>query len=105
MNLLGSETPIDKYMEWSERWPDEPFIRHLGICNQELLMLNSLESYKEVFQTHCYSFVKPAFLARLVGEFTGVGLLFTEGDAHKKQRRALTGKFLEADTHLRALYE
>jgi hypothetical protein len=35
--------------------------------------------------------VKPGWLARIVGEIAGTGLLFAEGDAHKKQRRLLVG--------------
>lgn len=43
--------------------------------------------------THVYSLVKPAFFRRLVGEITGVGLLFADGEEHKKQRRLLANPF------------
>lgn len=52
--------------------------------------MNTPEAHKEVLQTNCYSFVKPSQLYRLVGDLTGLGLLFSEGDVHKRQRRVLS---------------
>jgi hypothetical protein len=54
-------------------------------------MLNSPQAHKEVLQTQCYSFVKPSFHSRIVGDIAGKGLLFAEGDVHKTQRRLLVG--------------
>lgn len=65
----------------------------MSVGNSEQLLVNSLEAHKEVLQTKCYSFFKPAFFARLVGEIVGKGLLFSEGDEHKKQRRLLAGTY------------
>ncbi|KAI0122933.1 cytochrome P450 [Xylariales sp. AK1849] len=56
-------------------------------------MLNSVATCRAVLQTHCYDFIKPPFFARLVGEIVGIGLLFSEGDSHKQQRRLLAGPF------------
>jgi hypothetical protein len=73
-----------------KKWPEAPFIRYLSIFNMEILVVNSIPAHREVLQTKCYSFVKPAFHERVVGEIAGKGILFTEGDEHKKQRRLLT---------------
>lgn len=72
-------------------YPDAPFIRYLTILNREVLMVNSPQSHKEVLQTKCYSFKKPAFYERVVGEIAGSGILFAEGEEHKRIRRLLTG--------------
>ena len=53
--------------------------------------MNSLKAHQEVLQTKCYSFVKPPFFARIVGEVTGMGLVFAEGDEHRRQRKLLNG--------------
>lgn len=74
-----------------KQWPDSPLIRFLDLANQEVVMLNSVKATKDVLQTNCYTFVKPAFLRRVLGEITGVGLLFSEGESHKRQRKILTG--------------
>lgn len=86
---------------WSEEYPDVPFIRYLSIGNMEVLLVNSLKAHREVFQTKCYSFVKPEFFRRIVGEIAGTGILLLEGDEHKRQRKLLIGIPLKltGDTH------
>jgi cytochrome P450 len=65
-----------------------------------VLLVNSLEAHREVIQTKSYSFNKPKFFEKLVGEFAGKGVLFSEGAEHKLQRRFLAGKY-----HKRSSYE
>ncbi|KAI1084216.1 cytochrome P450 [Whalleya microplaca] len=98
--LLGQEikkfradSPVGAQLEWMHRWPDAPFIRYLSFAGKEALVVNNLAAHKAVLQTHVYDFVKPPFFSRLVGEITGVGLLFSEGEAHKRERRLLAGPF------------
>ncbi|KAK3324028.1 cytochrome P450 3A5 [Cercophora scortea] len=92
-NLLTADSPSSLYVEWGNRWPDAPFIRHLGLANMELLLVNTVEAHKEVFQTHAYDFIKPEFMYRYVADISGRGLLFSEGEEHKRQRRSLGGLF------------
>lgn len=54
--------------------------------------MNSLEAHREVMQTKAYSFVKPKFFEKLLGEFLGRGVLFSVGAEHRLQRRFLAGK-------------
>jgi hypothetical protein len=54
--------------------------------------VNSLEACREVLQTNAYSLAKPGFFHTLVGEFLGVGLLFSVGEQHKRLRRIIAGK-------------
>ncbi|KAI0897731.1 cytochrome P450 [Annulohypoxylon nitens] len=88
-----AESPVDVQLEWMRRWPDAPFIRYISFAGNEVLLVNSLAAHKAVLQTHVYDFVKPPFFSRLVGEITGVGLLFAEGEFHKRERRLLAGPF------------
>ena len=74
------------------RWPDAPFIRCLSWLNQEVLLVNNLEACREVLQTNAYLFAKPGFFHTLVGEFLGIGLLFSVGDQHRRLRRIITGE-------------
>ncbi|KAI1806394.1 cytochrome P450 [Daldinia bambusicola] len=98
--LLGQEIkkfkadgPAAVQLQWMRKWPDAPFTRYISFAGKEVLLVNSLAAHKAVLQTHVYDFVKPPFFARLVGEITGVGLLFSEGEAHKRERRLLAGPF------------
>lgn len=54
-------------------------------------MVNNAQAQKAVLQTNCYSFIKPPYWERVVGEISGKGILFTEGDEHRKQRKLLIG--------------
>ncbi|KAI8964912.1 cytochrome P450 [Daldinia sp. FL1419] len=98
--VLGQEVkkfradgPASVQLQWMRKWPDAPFIRYVSFAGKEVLLVNSLAAHKAILQTHVYDFVKPPFFARLVGEITGVGLLFSEGEAHKRERRLLAGPF------------
>ncbi|OTA91948.1 hypothetical protein M434DRAFT_396775 [Hypoxylon sp. CO27-5] len=88
-----AESPVSVQLEWMRKWPDAPFIRYVSFAGKEVLLVNSLAAHKAVLQTYVYDFVKPPFFARLVGEITGVGLLFAEGEHHKRERRLLAGPF------------
>lgn len=74
-----------------KRWPDTDFVRYTGVFNSEALLVTSLAAAKEVLQAQCYSFVKPPFFRRLIGDIVGLGLVFAEGEEHKKQRKAFRG--------------
>jgi cytochrome P450 len=87
------------------KWPDAPLIRYLSFANSEVVLINSLGAFKEVLQTKCYSFVKPDFFARLIGEIAGKGLLLAEGDEHRKQRKLLAGMVIRVQMNLRELAE
>lgn len=91
LRLLRTPGPNDLFLQWMRRWPEAPFIRCLSWLNSEMLLVNNLEACREVLQTNAYSFVKPAFFHTLVGEFLGVGLLFSVGDGHKRLRRIVAG--------------
>ncbi|KAL9479778.1 hypothetical protein ACSS6W_004564 [Trichoderma asperelloides] len=91
IRLLKSVGPNELYLEWVRKWPDAPFIRHLSWGNSEVLLVNNLEAAREVLQVHAYSFVKPSFFVKLVGEMMGTGLLFGVGEQHRQLRRITAG--------------
>ncbi|KAI1070548.1 hypothetical protein LB507_006755 [Fusarium sp. FIESC RH6] len=91
LRILRGAGPNDLYLQWMRRWPDAPFVGCLSWLNQEVLLVNNLEACREVLQTNAYLFAKPGFFHTLVGEFLGVGLLFSVGDQHKRLRRIIAG--------------
>ena len=88
---LYKALPGELERAWVQQYPDAPFIRYLSLGNTEILLVNNLQAHREVLQTKCYSFIKPPFWERIVGEIAGKGILFMEGEEHKKQRRLLVG--------------
>jgi len=97
VNQLKQTDPSGLYLKWVYQYPDTPFIRYLSFGNSEQLLVNSLNAYKEVLQTQCYAFVKPVFFKRLIGGIIGDGLLFKEGEEHKRERRLLASSFSHAN--------
>lgn len=93
MAMFKAATYSELQVKWANEWPKAPFIRYLGLGNQEILIMNTPEAHKAVLQTYCYDFVKPKLLTRAVGEFTGRGVFFAEGAHHRRLRRILQSIF------------
>ncbi|OTA92784.1 hypothetical protein M434DRAFT_74137 [Hypoxylon sp. CO27-5] len=93
INLLRAETPISLYAKWSREYPDAPLIRYLSFANTEVIVPNSVEGFKEVLQTQCYSFQKASYWRRMMKEIAGEGLIVMEFDQHRKHRKMLNGPF------------
>ncbi|KAH7369330.1 cytochrome P450 3A13 [Plectosphaerella cucumerina] len=85
--------PIDIYLDWMRQWPEEPLIRYLSVANTETILLNSPAALREMQQTKAYSFCKPGIAARMFSPITGIGLMFSEGDVHKRLRNKLSRPF------------
>jgi cytochrome P450 len=73
------------------RWPEASLIRYFDLGNSDAVLVTSLAAYKEIVHDKVYSFQKPPFFTKLVADIVGLGVVFAEGEEHKKQRRALAG--------------
>jgi cytochrome P450 len=73
-----------------------------GFFNQWQLMLCSPEAIAEVTVTNSYAFQKPPFISGSIGRILGIGVVLSEGDEHKFQRRKLLPAF--AFRRIKALY-
>ncbi|KAI1413024.1 cytochrome P450 [Hypoxylon sp. FL1857] len=93
VNMIRAESPPELYIKWMKQFPDAPIIRYLTFANTEVLVCNSLNSFKDVLQTNCYSFHKPDRWRRLMVEITGKGVLSLEGNEHRQHRKMLGGAF------------
>ncbi|KAK0620915.1 cytochrome P450 [Immersiella caudata] len=80
VNQLRSGSPNEPYLSWMRKWPKADLIRYFNVGNSDAVL--------------------SPFLKRLVAGIVGMGLVFAEGNEHKKQRR-LSGLF--SSGHLKAL--
>ncbi|KAI1854763.1 hypothetical protein JX266_000881 [Neoarthrinium moseri] len=87
---------------WTKTIPNNGLLRYLGFFNAERIVLTSPEALHEVLVTKNYSFPKPASLRETAGRFLGLGLILSEGNAHKTQRRNMNPAF--APRQIKALY-
>ncbi|OIW25416.1 cytochrome p450 monooxygenase [Coniochaeta ligniaria NRRL 30616] len=91
IHQFTSGHPEEPFRSWMRKWPEVPLIRYFGFANSDAVLINSLQGYKEVLHTKCYSFVRTTGFRRLIQDIIGIGLVFAEGENHRRQRRALGG--------------
>lgn len=82
--------------------PNEGLIHFRDLLNRSYLLATNHQALLDIMSTRTYDFEKPwrarDFLARIIG----FGLILSEGDAHRKQRKALNPAF--NIKNIRALY-
>ncbi|CZT49524.1 related to isotrichodermin C-15 hydroxylase (cytochrome P-450 monooxygenase CYP65A1) [Rhynchosporium secalis] len=65
----------------------EGIIRFRGFFNRSTLVPTSVEALKSVLSDHTYDFIKPKEVSSFLTLIIGDGLILTEGDVHKFQRK------------------
>ncbi|KAI1028853.1 hypothetical protein LB503_002597 [Fusarium chuoi] len=90
------------FRHWSRTIENNGLIRYKHLFNQERLVVTSPEGLKEVLGQNSYDYVKPHLLRAMVGKILGYGLLLSEGDVHKMQRKNLMPAF--SFRHIKELY-
>lgn len=99
---ITKEASGEPMKRWLNTIPNDGVIRYLGLFNRERLLLTSPKALAEVLSHKNYEFQRPQFLLRGIMRILGVGLLLSEGDDHKYQRKVLTPAF--AFRHVKELY-
>ncbi|KAF6822288.1 Cytochrome P450 709B2 [Colletotrichum musicola] len=90
LNQIRSGDPTEPYTTWMRTWPGERFIRAIGFGHSDGLLVTRIDAFREIFQTKADLFIKPKFHTRIITPITGVGVVFSEGEEHKSQRRFLS---------------
>src|SRR5712664_3402378 len=87
---------------WIETVPNDGLIRYSHLLNAQRVLVTTPKALAEVLVTKNYEFIKPSFFRHNLGRLLGVGILFAEGDEHKRQRRHLMPAF--GFRHVKDLY-
>ncbi|KAF5983164.1 cytochrome P450 monooxygenase / cytochrome P450 monooxygenase [Fusarium bulbicola] len=90
------------FRHWSRTIDNNGLLKYKHLFNQERLVVTSPEGLKEVLGQNSYDYVKPHLLRAMVGKILGYGLLLSEGDVHKMQRKNLMPAF--SFRHIKELY-
>ncbi|KAI1157935.1 cytochrome P450 [Nemania serpens] len=86
---------------WMHEIPNDGFIYYQSILNQQRLIVTSERALQEICMK-TDKFTKPTAILGLAKKLLGLGLVLTEGEVHKKQRRAFLPIF--APRHVRDMY-
>lgn len=81
--------------------PNKGLIHCRGILNGERLIVSSPTALAKIASDN-YTFIKPMAIKLLAGRVLGMGLVLTERDEHKQQRKLFLPPF--APKHIRDLY-
>ncbi|CAG8957287.1 hypothetical protein HYFRA_00010710 [Hymenoscyphus fraxineus] len=90
----GFQRPAgQRFLEFIETIPNEGIIRVPGFFNSEGILLANSEALAEVLVRKSYDYEKPTEVRNFLREILGDGLILTEGDEHKFQRKHLLPAF------------
>ncbi|PKS05911.1 hypothetical protein jhhlp_007742 [Lomentospora prolificans] len=101
LNQFLSGDPTQPYVSWIRKWPSAHLIRYTFFGTSPAVLAASPEAFRQILQPCCYAFTKPAWYKRLIFPIVGNGLVFQDGEEHKRTRKILSGAF--ALSHLKQL--
>lgn len=97
--LLGQFSSIIKeptgypHREWMEEIENDGLIYYRGLFNMERVMVTTPKALSEAVTLKSYDLIKPPTLTKGLARILGYGILLTEGQEHKNQRKNLTPAF------------
>jgi cytochrome P450 len=97
LNQFRGGDPHEPYLSWVRRWPRADLIRYMGPLNSDAVLAVSIEAHVQIMKTNCYAFTKPGFYRRAIFPLTGRGLVFQDGEEHRRHRRIVAGSFSSAN--------
>jgi len=100
--LIHKQPSGQPLIKWLDEVPNDGLIRYLAFCNVERIFPTNPKVLQEVMHTKGYIFQKAPMVRRSIGKLLGMhGMLFSEGEQHKAQRRHMLPAF--SYRHLRDL--
>ncbi|GAA5876297.1 hypothetical protein JCM16303_007090 [Sporobolomyces ruberrimus] len=99
METIFAEQPGRSHIQWNEEFGGAA--RYHGFLGNQRLVLFDSTALNHVLLSNCYEFPKPEEVRGDLAMILGKGVLFAEGDDHRRQRRIMQPAFSPA--HIRAL--
>jgi cytochrome P450 len=90
------------HREWMDEIENDGLIYYRSIFNMDRIMVTTPKALSEAVTMKSYDLVKPRALTKGLARILGYGLLLTEGQEHKSQRKNLTPAF--SYRHIKNLY-
>lgn len=93
MRAIIKEDSAVPHMRWLKEYPDTPFIRYTGLWGAERVMVSSSKAFQHILQ-NAYNYPKPPDMSEGLRRILGAkGILFAEGDVHRRQRKQMNPAF------------
>jgi cytochrome P450 len=88
--------------EWMEEIENDGLIYYRSIFNMDRVIVTTPKAFSEAVTLKSYDLIKPRALTKGLARILGYGILLTEGQEHKSQRKNLTPAF--SYRHIKNLY-
>ncbi|GAA5932238.1 cytochrome P450 [Sporobolomyces koalae] len=99
METIFQDEPGRSHIQWNEQFGGAA--RYHGMLGAQRLVLFDSTALNHVLLSNCYDYPKPDEVRGDLAMILGKGVLFAEGDDHRRQRRIMQPAFSPA--HIRAL--
>ncbi|KAJ6785609.1 hypothetical protein PWT90_00481 [Aphanocladium album] len=99
---LYNSPPGECSKTWNKNVPHDGLLRFFMFFNQERLLAISPKAVAEITVANAYAWEKQGVVRNALSTITGVGLVTSEGDEHRKQRRHMLPAF--NFRHIKDLY-
>ncbi|OAA72924.1 cytochrome P450 78A3 [Akanthomyces lecanii RCEF 1005] len=99
--LFGA-APGECSRTWNKTVPHDGLLRFFMFFNQERLLAISPKAVADITVANAYAWEKPGSIRSALSTITGVGLVTSEGDEHRRQRRHMLPAF--NFRHIKDLY-
>ncbi|PKY61305.1 cytochrome P450, partial [Rhizophagus irregularis] len=79
-------------LKWVQKYGN--IIKHHEIFNQPALLILDTKIIQDILLNHVYDFIKPPHMLADAIAIAGRGLVFAEGEDHKRQRKMMNPAFI-----------
>lgn len=100
--VMFKRPPGSPHLQLMKETPNDGIIHFRSFFHEGRLILTSPAALAEVLVHKSYDFEKPPWVRQFLRQFLGDGLLMTEGDEHRHQRKQIMPAF--SFRHIKELY-
>uniref|UniRef100_U9U4F0 Cytochrome P450 n=1 Tax=Rhizophagus irregularis (strain DAOM 181602 / DAOM 197198 / MUCL 43194) TaxID=747089 RepID=U9U4F0_RHIID len=79
-------------LKWVQKYGN--IIKHHEILNQPALLILDTKIIQDILLNHVYDFIRPPYMLADAIAIAGRGLVFAEGENHKRQRKMMNPAFI-----------
>jgi len=90
MQIIKSDVGIP-HIAWAEKYGG--VVMYRGLFNRPRIFITDAKALQHVMVSSVYDYPKPAGFAGDFKSLLGSGILFAEGDVHKRQRKMMNPAF------------
>ncbi|KAF2462959.1 cytochrome P450 [Lindgomyces ingoldianus] len=100
--IMFSQPPGSAFLRMMKEVPNDGIIHYRSFFHEDRLLLTEPAQIGDVLVHKSYDFEKSPWIRTFLRQFLGDGLLMTEGDEHKHQRKQIMPAF--SFRHIKELY-